>query len=133
MDTESFAEARRRRLCEALEKASATKPNKINVAISNPCFEYWILLHYEHCASRFRDCNKVITRLRKHDPGYKKRPLDFDSMKERLKDAVQNATRVLTNQWRGKRDPLQLIECNPCTRVHCLVQAIEKVVSQGHP
>ncbi len=50
------------------EAIMIAKGKKINLAISNPCFEYWILLHFEYTTAQFASCDDVIRRIR--DCGY---------------------------------------------------------------
>jgi hypothetical protein len=35
-------------------------------AISNPCFEYWLILHFENCTATLEDNEAACRRLRKH-------------------------------------------------------------------
>lgn len=75
---------------------TATLANARNVAlaISNPCFEYWLLLHFEHCRTPMTRCTEeVAPRLRKHLPSYEKQDLDFSDFADRLEDAVHRAKR----------------------------------------
>jgi len=39
---------------------------------STPCFEYWILLHFEYTTRAFQNCAAVINALEAHLPGYRK-------------------------------------------------------------
>lgn len=38
--------------------------------LSNPCFEYWLLLHYENGKCGLSDCDEAVKRLAKHIKGY---------------------------------------------------------------
>lgn len=42
----------------------------VELAVSNPCFEFWLLLHHKNCAAPLPCCKDVMTRLRKCLPGY---------------------------------------------------------------
>ncbi len=54
----------------------------INLIISSPCFEVWILLHYLESLTEIEfgekeTCDSIITILKRYDPQYKKkRPID---------------------------------------------------------
>lgn len=48
------------------------KPLPIEEAISIPCFEVWVLLHFERTDAPFDCCANVIDRVRNHIPGYEK-------------------------------------------------------------
>jgi RloB-like protein len=49
---------------EAIEMLRETP---INVAFSNICFEFWILLHYEYTTRSFLNCDEIIKYIRQQD------------------------------------------------------------------
>ncbi len=61
------------------------------VAVSNPCFEFWLLLHFEegHGIATFRE---VIERLRRHLPDYGKEIDSRSFTRERIGDAIRRAS-----------------------------------------
>ncbi|MDN5882541.1 MAG: RloB family protein [Nitrosospira sp.] len=58
---ESFSRAREKIKALAERKR---KPIKIEEAISIPCFEVWVLLHFEKTDAPFDRCVRVITRIK---------------------------------------------------------------------
>ncbi len=48
------------------------KDNNIQRAITNPCFEYWLLLHFEHPDDIFDGCKKAESKLKKYISEYQK-------------------------------------------------------------
>lgn len=76
-------------LHDALQLAAA---NKIELAISNPCFELWLLLHFRENpgARHHRNLQRV---LRGYIPNYHKR-LDFNSIVSGIEDATRRARRL---------------------------------------
>jgi hypothetical protein len=69
---------------------AATKKD-VNLAISNPCFEYWLLLHFELCAAPLTCFDDVRSRLIRHLPRYDKSKLCFADFAPGVDDAVQRA------------------------------------------
>jgi hypothetical protein len=63
----------------------------IELAVSNPCFELWLLLHHEDCRIAMRDCRAVLARLRRHLPMYEKANVDFGDYAKTVSDAVTRA------------------------------------------
>jgi hypothetical protein len=61
-----------------VETLSEAQRQGVNVAICNPCFELWLLLHHrdEGACTRFADCSDVERTLREVLGGYNKRRLD---------------------------------------------------------
>lgn len=66
------------------------KKEKHNVAISNPNFEYWLLLHFED-GNRVQSPKDCLTRLREHLPDYQK-SVDMSKItRECFETAIQRA------------------------------------------
>lgn len=55
---------------------------------SNPCFEYWLLLHFERYTAALRDYDHVADRLRRHVADYDKTKLRFSDYATRIADAI---------------------------------------------
>lgn len=101
----------------------ARMPKKISTIVSYPCFEFWLLLHFEMKTKPFPLCDAVIQRLKlkKHFPHYKKSmPNLFEQFEDRLGDAIKNAkeNRKLMRQINVK---------NPSTEVDKLVVYIQEL------
>lgn len=70
--------------------AAATKSD-VNLAISNPCFEYWLLLHFELCTAPLTCFDDAERRLIKHLPRYDKSALRFADFATGVDGAIQRA------------------------------------------
>jgi hypothetical protein len=68
---------------------AATKEN-YGFALSNPQFEYWLLLHFEH-GNNIRSARDCLDRLKQHLPEYKKEFPAPCFTPERIDQAVQRA------------------------------------------
>jgi hypothetical protein len=77
---------------------------------NNPCFEFWLLLHFRQTGQLFQNCGQVVTELRRYLPGYNKglKFLEslrlFATLRDRLPEAMENA--ALLEQDRDDHDPL---------------------------
>ena len=70
------------------------KNSGINLAISDPCFEYWLLIHHEFTTSPFEDCDSVIQRLKRHQSYAKNIPIPTtDDILNLLGAAIRNSER----------------------------------------
>ena len=77
------------------------RSSRIAMVLSDPCFEYWLLLHFQFTDRPFAAagkgstaCDEVIERLRHHLPDYRKDdPRLFEQCRDRVDDAVRNAQR----------------------------------------
>src|SRR3546814_2092815 len=56
------------RACALAKTAKPRKGQQFELAISNPCFEVWVLLHFERSARPFANCQEVIRSLKQHRP-----------------------------------------------------------------
>lgn len=65
---------------------------KIEVALSNPCFELWLLLHFTDHRRHAPSYDCLVPHLAKHVPGgYSKTDLDFRRYEDSWPEAVRRA------------------------------------------
>lgn len=108
--------------------------NGINVAISNVCFEFWILLHFEYTCSTFTSFLNLYntSNLKKHlskegiDDYDKGNDELYFTISSRIKTARKNAVKVnaqvLSTAPKGVDKPYELF---PFTNVHELLDSID--------
>ena len=109
------------------QKVSAlVKSNKntaVRFVVSNPTFEVWLLLHFKYSTKQYKDGNSVIKDLRRYLPNYEKNRDCFEVCKDKMKDAVDNSTKLAKNyddnEWPS-------IECNPRTDMGDLISCFLK-------
>jgi hypothetical protein len=100
------------------EAAQQARDNGIQLAISNPCFELWILLHFQdqrayiERAALHRECVNYL-------PGYEKR-VPFDKIHGYYSDAVRRA--IGLRDWQRSRGCEY--QTNPWTDVQNLTELI---------
>lgn len=96
---------------------AAAKQYDVRLAISNPCFEYWLLLHFELCTAPLTCYDDARRKLVKHVPQYAKSGLCFTDFASGVDDAIERARSrcevVGTEHTR-----------NPSTGVWALVQKV---------
>jgi hypothetical protein len=104
---------------EAIDMARA---NAISLAITNPSFEYWYLIHFQDQRSNIhRDSAKA--RLAAHVPGYEKsRVLYPDPLGPLTEVAIARAAVICEEIVRDLHPTYR----NPCTYVHSLVSDLRK-------
>ncbi len=94
------------------------RPRRALACVSTPCFEYWLLLHFEFTAQPFRSieggdsaCTRVVRRLRKHIGNYRKnQPSVYLQCRERLDDALKNCKRGDPTVQNPATDVAELVE-----------------------
>ncbi len=109
-----------------MDKAmNMARDNKIKVAISIICFEYWILLHYEKTAKIFTKCDKVISYIKKnHFAEYKKNTNAYEELKSKLNTAIENGKWIVKQNQNDIDRGVKIHELSAYTDVHLLVQKI---------
>ncbi|EEG06917.1 RloB family protein [Pseudogulbenkiania ferrooxidans] len=130
-DRESVAKYPDALHAEASQKA---KSNGINIAISNVCFELWLLLHFQENGSPYSSYADLISnsKLKEHlkEKGIheydKANASIFDSVKGGL-DSARKAAKKMNAQTLESADPQRTkpYQLNPFTEIHLLLDAID--------
>jgi hypothetical protein len=117
LDVDDFAH-----LDEALCLARA---EDVEVALSNPCFELWLLLHFRDHRSRVDGFRQALRHLLPHHPGYSKAAdrFDFGLYREGWRQAADRARRLA--------EPGEEYKENPSTGMWRLVRQIVPAHQQG--
>jgi hypothetical protein len=113
-------------LTEAMRLAKSDK--RFKVVLSNPCFEFWLLLHYDMTTYHFKDCAAVVKKLKDYMPAYKKNaPGTYETVSANLEAAIENSKKVLKHHG----NPTDLVGFNPSTHVHILVEKLLKMAEEA--
>jgi hypothetical protein len=101
----------------AVQKAGGLK---YHLAISNPAFEYWYILHFECTTRVFANGEEVKAYLREHHiPGYEESMPMFHQIMDKTNLAIHHAENLCENHPAQEgRFP------NPSTTVHSLVKEL---------
>jgi hypothetical protein len=102
------------------EAKQQARDNGIQVAVSNPCFEFWLLLHFQDQTAHI-ERDRVAHTCREHMPGYKKKP-PCETLAPHQQEATARAI-YLDNRQESNGNP----GGNPSTGVYRLVQQIKAV------
>ena len=100
--------------------------NNFQLAVSNPAFEFWYILHFERTTRPFTDGNELKEYLKRHIPGYHPAMLVFNDLVSSTPIAIRNAKSILENPPQGEQ-PFP----NPSTRVHLLVEEMIEMSPSG--
>ena len=92
-------------------------------AFSNPCFEYWYLLHFVDYVGYLENCDAVIRQLQKKGrlPDYAKSQDLYNRLLPIQAEAIRRAGKRMEAVVR-ERSHLLVRENNPVTNVHELVE-----------
>jgi hypothetical protein len=98
-----------------IETAAA---QQIHLAVSNPAFEYWYVLHFDDTDRPFLDAGELIDHLRRHIPTYDKATVMYWLIKSLTGRALHYCGSV------RKRSDAEVMYPNPSTTVDELVRLI---------
>ncbi len=86
------------KLAEFTQELKKTDSKKITVYINNPCFETWVLVHYEKTGKAYADCDTVGKAITKHlndyckNQEYLRKKNLYKTLRPQLEtDAIPNA------------------------------------------
>lgn len=98
--------------------------DKVYSGYSNPCFEVWLLMHFQSVTSSesAKSLARKITGLLKNN--FKTNPDIFANLESGLETAVENA-KLLANNWQRMGVAYRFAEMNPSTNVHSIVSIIK--------
>jgi len=113
---------------QALDKIAGAKPKDTFIAITSvPCFEYWLLLHFEYTTAPFQGaggksaCGRLIDELKKYIPAYQKGDVSaFNQLLDDLPQAIAYAENSLRAAEKTGDD-------NPSTKIHELIQYLQSI------
>jgi hypothetical protein len=96
--------------------------NDIRLAISTPCFEYWILLHFEESSAPAANCDDVVDTLKsRHLRDYAKGSFEFRALTVHAAHACERAMRL--RMLRSDLVP-NAEDHNPSSEMYLLVNAL---------
>jgi len=99
--------------------------NKISVALSVICFEYWVLLHFEKTTSIFNKCDDIISYIRKnHFHEYQKNINAYVSLKGKIDTAIENGKWIVNQNKNDIDRGIPIYKLSAYTDVHILVERL---------
>ena len=109
-----------------MDKAlNMAKDNKIEVALSIICFEYWILLHFEKTTKPFVKCDDIISYIKKkHFKAYEKSTNCYTVLKDKIEDAIENGFWLEKQNKNDLDRGMKLTDLSAYTNVHLLVRKL---------
>ncbi len=109
-------------LDQTIDKA---RGNEICVILSNPCFEYWYILHFRKTSAPFNRSQDAKAALRREHPAYNESDTTiFNVVYPKTSDAIKHSKEVLKEQHNNSED---LSDCNPSTHVHKIVEYLQNM------
>lgn len=108
-------------LADALQMVKTRKYKKISIALSNPCFELWVLLHYENCNAwtYSDDVQHRCSELRLVDEKHIQNP---DELLKKYPPARRRAENLDAQHQRN--GTIKEADQNPSSGVYKLIDAI---------
>ena len=105
------------------------KTKNIQIALSNPCFELWFLLHYKKIFSQISR-KEVRGELKKFIPDYEKNKKINHLLKEKLSNAISGAKKLNEGHQKNRKELIS-IDSNPSTQVFELIEFIQQLIEKN--
>jgi hypothetical protein len=125
LDTEHLRSEEER---EDFSTAMALAAQKnVTCFVSNPCFEVWLLAHFERTCQCFPDCDSVIQRINKYWKVQFKREyakndeLIYLKLRGQTRSAINRARQVREIDHKGETE---VVECNSSTERYRLIEKL---------
>ena len=96
----------------------------IHIAISNPCFEFWYLLHFQYTTKFLKDYPAAKSALTAYLPDYEKTDDVYAQLSEHTTDAIRNARRLEQYHIQNGDNKPFGITVNPFTDIYQLVESL---------
>jgi len=97
-------------------------------ADSKPCFEFWLLLHFDYTTSPFAACDEAAKRLKKWWSGYSKGAVTSEAILDLVPIAVRNAKSCRKHHEDCDGDG----RGNPSSYVDLLIRALNTEAPENH-
>ena len=102
------------------------KANNLNIIFSNPCFEYWILSHFEYYANSC-EYPELKSKIELYIKPYKKNDSEiYNKTKDKLPEAIRNSKKIL-KKHKENGIPQISRNSNPSTKVFELIEKIREI------
>lgn len=110
-----------------LQKAEKiAKENNIQITFSNPCFEYWLLCHFEYFQSSCEP-NDLNNKLKEKLGEYKKNDSEiYNKTKDKISEAIKNSKKIRKNHI-GKKIKILSRKSNPSTQVFEIIEKVQEL------
>lgn len=96
----------------------------LQLILSNPCFEFWILSHFELYYERI-ESKMLKIKLRKYMGSYKKNDRNiYNNTKEKIQNAIEHSKKI--HKIHMNRNGILCEESNPCTMIFRLIEIIRQ-------
>lgn len=92
--------------------------------LSNPCFEFWFLLHFECSDHSFSTNDELIRKLKKYIPNYEKSSDVSRILVPLTEKALANSEKI-KNLHKRNNVPWPSAECNPMTDMGKVISEIQ--------
>lgn len=113
---------------QAIQKGIRNKPKRVDLILSNPNFEVWILLHFKYFTHTLM-IEETVDKVQEFIPKYSKTDIDpfFDILRKNENYAMINSKRLREFHENSNVD-LNTRESNPSTKIDIILDTIKKFV-----
>lgn len=95
----------------------------VDLILSNPCFEIWLLLHFGFSTKGYTNNSAVVADLQRVWPEYRKNIDTFNTIEMKRMDAIRNARKLL-DYYNADKSGYAIEKYNPSTDIHRIAELL---------
>ena len=122
--TQGALDTKNKKLLHSREKA---RSKDIEIIISNPCFEFWYLLHFMYSTKHFNDYRSVQAELNKYIPNYEKSKDIYSQLSSYTGKATEHAKRIEKSHINNGYSLPFGLDVSPYTDVYKLIEKFPNI------
>jgi len=122
--TQGALDTKNKKLLHSREKA---RSKDIEIIISNPCFEFWYLLHFMYSTKHFNDYRSVQAELNKYIPNYEKSKDIYSQLSPYTGKATEHAKRIEKSHINNGYSLPFGLDVSPYTDVYKLIEKFPNI------
>ena len=122
--TQNALNTKNQKLLDARKRAHA---KNIEIIISNPCFEFWYLLHFMYSTKHFNDYRSVQAELNKYIPNYEKSKDIYSQLSSYTGKATEHAKQIERSHINNGYSLPFGLDVSPYTDVYKLIEKLPNI------
>lgn len=103
------------------------KEKRIQLFVSSPCFEEWIICHFKYSTRQFNSNDEVLKEVQNLIPGYTKARDDiYEQLLDKQEKAVENAKKLERYHLNNHRTT-HTVAFSPSTEIYKAIEKIKEI------
>lgn len=117
------------RISDAFEIARESNP-EVKIAFTVPCFEYFVLLHFDKSTKAYKNCNEVISQIKKQNyiADYEKASNIFEILMPSMEQGLKNSEWIVSQFEDEINEGKHVYNLSAYTNIHELINYLYSLI-----